>query len=47
MPSLSPREVWEKTGRWNSIDVMFHIPAANNKEYALNSTHEEIITPLL
>jgi prolyl-tRNA synthetase len=26
---------------------MFHIPAANNKEYALNSTHEEIITPLL
>ncbi len=47
MPSLSPREVWEKTGRWNSIDVMFHVPAANNKEYALNSTHEEIITPLL
>ena len=47
MPSLSPREVWEKTGRWDSIDVMFHVPAANNKEYALNSTHEEIITPLL
>ncbi len=47
MPSLSPRELWDQTGRWDSIDVMFHVPAANNKEYWLNSTHEEIVTPLL
>lgn len=47
MPALSPRELWDTTGRWDSIDVMFHIPAANNKEYWLNSTHEEIVTPLL
>lgn len=47
MPSLSPRELWETTWRWDSIDVMFHVPAANNKEYWLNSTHEEIVTPLL
>nr|MDD3720414.1 proline--tRNA ligase [Candidatus Gracilibacteria bacterium] len=47
MPALSPRELWDTTGRWDSIDVMFHIPAANNKEYGLNSTHEEIVTPLL
>lgn len=47
MPSLSPRELWEKTGRWDSIDVFFHVPAANNKEYWLNSTHEELITPLM
>jgi prolyl-tRNA synthetase len=33
MPSLSPKELWEKTGRWDTIDVMFHLPAANNKEY--------------
>jgi prolyl-tRNA synthetase len=26
---------------------MFHLPAANNKEYWLNSTHEEIVTPLV
>jgi len=47
MPSLSPKELWEKTDRWNKIDVMFHLPAANNKEFWLNSTHEEIITPLM
>ena len=47
MPALSPRELWDKTGRWDGIDVFFHVPAANNKEYGLNSTHEEIVTPLL
>ncbi len=47
MPSLTPQESWEKTGRWNTVDVLFHVPAANNKEYALNPTHEEVVTPLL
>ncbi len=47
MPALSPKELWEKTGRWDSIDVFFHVPAANNKEYGLNSTHEEVVTPLM
>ena len=47
MPALSPKELWEKTGRWDSIDVFFHVPAANNKEYWLNSTHEEVVTPLM
>lgn len=44
---LSARESWEKTGRWDTIDVLFKVPAANNREYALNPTHEEIITPLM
>ncbi|MDQ7008944.1 MAG: aminoacyl--tRNA ligase-related protein [Candidatus Gracilibacteria bacterium] len=47
MPALSPKELWDKTGRWDTIDVMFHLPAANKKEYGLNSTHEELITPLM
>ncbi len=47
MPALSPKELWDKTGRWDTIDVFFHVPAANNKEYGLNSTHEEIVTPLV
>jgi len=47
MPALSPKELWEKTGRWDSIDVFFHVPAANNKEYGLNSTHEEVVVPLM
>lgn len=47
MPALSPKELWEKTWRWDGIDVMFHLPATENKEYWLNSTHEEVVTPLM
>lgn len=47
LPALSPREFWEKTGRWDpkDFDVLFHLPAAGDQEYGLNPTHEEIITP--
>lgn len=47
LSGLSARESWEKTGRWDTIDVLFKVPAANNREYALNPTHEEIVTPLM
>lgn len=46
MPNLSPKELWETTNRWD-IDVLFHVPAANDKEYALNCTQEELVTPLM
>jgi len=26
MSSLSPKENWEKTGRWDLIDVLFKLP---------------------
>ena len=48
MSSLSPKENWIKTWRWDSIDVLFKLPTwSEGKEYALNSTHEEIVTPLM
>jgi len=47
MPALTPKENWEQTGRWNEIDVLFKLEGAGGKEYALGSTHEEIITPLV
>jgi len=46
LSALSPRENWEATKRWDSLDVLFKVPAAGNSEYALNPTHEEIITPI-
>lgn len=46
LSALSPRENWEKTGRWDAIDVLFKVPAAGDSEYALNPTHEELITPI-
>ncbi|MDZ7611464.1 MAG: proline--tRNA ligase [Candidatus Moranbacteria bacterium] len=53
LPSLSPRENWIKTGRMDTVDVLFQAQGANkfsreknDAEYVLNSTHEEIVTPL-
>src|SRR3989338_5244281 len=52
MPALSPVELWETTGR-TDIDVLFEARGANDASrkrndgrYILNSTHEEIVTPL-
>ena len=49
MSAFSPREYWVKTGRWEKkdFDALFHVPAANDQEYALNPTHEEIVVPLV
>ncbi len=46
MPTLQPKENWVKTGRWDSLDVLFKIKGTEEKEFALGATHEEIITPL-
>lgn len=53
MPSLSPRELWQKTGRLDTVDVIMQTIGANqaslaknDSSYILNSTHEEIVTPL-
>jgi prolyl-tRNA synthetase len=46
MPVLHPKENWQKTGRWDSLDVLFKIPARDKKEYALGPTHEEIVVPI-
>lgn len=47
MPALHPKENWQKTGRWESMDCLFKIKNDSNKEFALGPTHEEIIYPLL
>lgn len=47
MTALGARENWEKTERWDTVDVLFKLPAAEGREYALNPTHEEVVTPLI
>lgn len=54
LPSLAPNENWERTGRLETVDVLFKAAPANkpsmkkhDSEYVLGSTHEEIITPLV
>jgi prolyl-tRNA synthetase len=53
MSSLSPRELWETTGRLGVVDVLMKTAPANKaseekstNSYILNPTHEELITPI-
>lgn len=46
MPALQPKANWLATGRWDGLDVLFKLQGADEKEYALGATHEEVITPL-
>ena len=46
MSGLSPRDVWDKTGRWE-IEEYFKVPTYGDKYYRLNPTHEEVVVPLM
>lgn len=48
MPTLQPKENWEKTGRWESLDNLFKFTSFYSKnDYALGATHEEVVSPLM
>jgi len=47
LSALSSREEWQKTGRWDDFDALFHLPGVGDQEYALNPTHEEVIVPVV
>lgn len=47
MPSLIPKKNWETTGRWRSFSALFKLKGKTKIEYALGSTHEEVIVPLV
>jgi len=46
MSALGSKEAWIATDRWDGLDVLFRVPAAGGSEYALNPTHEEVVTPI-
>jgi len=46
MSALAPKENWDATGRWDTVDVLYKTHGADDHEYALNPTHEEVVTPL-
>jgi prolyl-tRNA synthetase len=54
MPALAPKEYWRRTGRLETIDVLFKASAANevslaksDAEYVLCPTHEDVVTPIV
>lgn len=47
LPAMTPREIWEKSGRWNDFGKeMFRLKDRKDRDYALCPTHEEIITDI-
>jgi len=47
MPALIPKQNWVQSGRYDSYDdALFQVKGADEKEYVLGPTHEEIVTPL-
>lgn len=47
MPALHPKEIWEETGRWKSVDDLYKLKDRQDKQYALGATHEEVITDIV
>lgn len=46
MSSFQPKENWEKTGRWESMDDLYKVNDSSGREVALGPTHEEIVVPI-
>lgn len=47
MPQLHPKVIWETTGGWDNVDVLFKVPSRTKKEYVLGQSEEEVVTPLV
>lgn len=43
---LHPKENWQETKRWDTLDVLFKLKGRDGREMALGPTHEEVIVPL-
>jgi len=47
LPALQPKEIWARTNRWEKMDPpLFKLKDRHQKDFALGSTHEEVITQI-
>ncbi len=44
LPALNPAELWQESGRWDSVDVMFKFKDRGQHDMCLGITHEEEMT---
>jgi prolyl-tRNA synthetase len=48
MPILQPRNLWERSGRWDMMDdIMLKVKTHQGQELVLGPTHEEVVTDLV
>lgn len=46
MPLLHPASIWQQSGGWDDVDVLFKLKSQTGKDYALAQSEEEVVTPL-
>ena len=45
MPVMTPAELWQETGRWDSMDsILFKLKDHNGRGFLVSYTHEEVVT---
>ncbi|MGP4072212.1 proline--tRNA ligase [Piscibacillus sp. B03] len=48
MPALQPAELWQATGRWNTMgQELMRLKDRHERDFALGATHEEVVTALV
>src|SRR5256712_7980738 len=48
MPALQPAEIWQQSGRYDTMrDVLYKVRDRAKREWLLGPTHEEVITTLV
>lgn len=47
MPALHPKELWDETKRWETMDDLYKLKDRQEKWLALGPTHEEVITNIV
>ncbi|NIV73560.1 MAG: proline--tRNA ligase, partial [Gammaproteobacteria bacterium] len=46
MPVVHPAELWQATGRWDSVDVLMRLKSREGRDFVLGATHEEVVVAL-
>ncbi|TFB23177.1 proline--tRNA ligase [Filobacillus milosensis] len=48
MPALQPAELWQATGRWETMgNELMRLKDRHERDFALGATHEEVVTALV
>lgn len=45
-PIIYPKEIWDKTGRWESIDVLYKLASRSGSELCIAATAEEVVATM-
>ena len=45
-PILYPRDVWETTSRWETIDVLYKLTSRSGSEFCIAATAEEVVVSI-